>query len=209
LLEVIKAFPLSSRKFRQFFTSVSGDVFIAVQLKELNQFFNRPRPIQLRIVVALKHLNESPLSPLIILRLTGSDFAAPIETETDFIELLPVTLNVVGCSNGRMLACLNGVLFSGQAVSIVTHRMQHIVSLQSLISCHYVGGYIAQGVPHVQTSSRRIREHIQHIVFRFRLIFVDFVRLTLNPLLLPLLFNGAEIILHFRILKNAAKVLKI
>ena len=50
---------------------------------------------------------------------------------------------------------------------------------------------------HVQTCSRWIGKHIEHIVFLLRLILCHLVRLVLGPGLLPFLLDFTEIVIHF------------
>ena len=59
----------------------------------------------------IEHLNESPLCPFVIMRVTSTYFPVPIERESDFVQLLPVTGYVFFCGNGRMLSGLNRILF--------------------------------------------------------------------------------------------------
>ena len=47
----------------------------------------------------------------------------PVERKTNLVQLLAIACNVSCGSNGRMLARLNGILFSRQTVCIISHRM--------------------------------------------------------------------------------------
>ena len=46
-----------------------------------------------------------------------------------------LTVDVILRGDFRMLSGLDGILFGGQSVRVVTHRMEHVEALQSLVSC--------------------------------------------------------------------------
>src|SRR4051812_49583161 len=59
------------------------------------------------------------------------------------------------CGDGRMLSCLNGILLGRQAKRIVSHRMQHIKSLVTLVTRHDIGGDVSQRMSWRVTSVTR------------------------------------------------------
>ena len=144
----------------------------------------------------VEHLDKCPLCPFIIFRIASSHFPVPVERKTDFIELFPIAGNIFLCCNGRMLSCLDGILFGWQTICIESHRMQHIESFQTFISGINVGCDVAEWVADVQTGSGRIREHIQYIKFRFGRIDVDFVSLIFFPVALPLFLYLLKVVFH-------------
>ena len=58
--------------------------------------------------------------------------------------------NVVVCRDARMLASLDGVLFSGKTECVESHRVQHVKAAHALETCDRVSGDIAQWVSNVQ-----------------------------------------------------------
>ena len=49
---------------------------------------------------------------------------------------------------------------------------------------------------HMQSRTRRVREHVEHVEFLFLLVFSHLVGFVFHPLALPFLFNFVEVILH-------------
>ena len=66
---------------------------------------------------------------MVVIGIASSYLALPVEAETNLVELLTISGNILFCCNGRMLSCLNGILLGGQSVGIVTHGVEHIVAL--------------------------------------------------------------------------------
>src|SRR3954454_10954156 len=65
-----------------------------------------------------------------------------------------------------MLAGFDGVLLGRQSERVPTHRVQDIETAQPLIARNNVSGGVTLGMPDVETSTTRIRKHIQHIILR-------------------------------------------
>ena len=89
-------------------------------------------------------------------------------TQTQATKLALHVLDVRHRGGTRVSAGLYSVLLSGQAERVITQRMQDICTLHTVEARKYVRGNITQRVPHVQTYTGRIREHIlhKHAVFR-------------------------------------------
>ena len=77
-----------------------------------------------------KHLLERPLRPLIIARCTSPHLSVPVEAETNLVQLLTISVNILERRLLRVLTCLNGILLSRKTIRIITHRVQHVISLQ-------------------------------------------------------------------------------
>ena len=90
---------------------------------------------------------------MVILRVAGADLAIPIEAEANLVELLAVAVDVGYGSNLWVLTCLDSILLSRQTVSIVTHRVQYVESVQTLVACIDIASDITKWVTYVQTSS--------------------------------------------------------
>ena len=161
-----------------------------------DQFGNGARLLFVVAIVTIEHFEECPLRPLVIFGIAGTHLAVPIETEADFIELFAVTVDILLRSYGRMLAGLDRILLGRQPERIVTHRMQHIETPEPFVTRIDVRCDVTQRMTDVQSRPRRIREHVQHIIFRPALIHFDPVGFLLGPTALPFLLYSPEIVLH-------------
>ena len=90
---------------------------------------------------------------MVILRVAGTNLAVPIEAEANLVELLAVAVDVGYGSNLWVLTSLDSILLSRQTVSIVTHRVQYVESVQTLVACIDIASDITKWVTYVQTSS--------------------------------------------------------
>ena len=93
-----------------------------------------------------------------------------------------------------MLTRLDGILFCGQAVGVVSHGVEDIEALQTLVAGIDVAGDVAEGMSHVQTCAAGIGEHVQDIELLAVLVFCYLVCLPLSPELVPFLLDFPEII---------------
>ena len=84
---------------------------------------------------AVEHLLERPLSPVVVVRGASAHLPVPVERESYSVQLFAVMVYVLERANLGVLSCLYGVLFGWQSVGIVSHRVQHVVAFQSLVSC--------------------------------------------------------------------------
>src|SRR5690606_29762568 len=75
-----------------------------------------------------------PLSPPVIRGYTRTHFAAPIERESEVVQLLAVAFDIGLRRDCRVLAGLDGILLCGQTERIVSHGMQYVISFQALIT---------------------------------------------------------------------------
>ena len=148
------------------------------------------------VVIVLEKLEESPLRPFVIFRVTCAYLTIPVETETYLVELFAVAVDVLLSCLGRVLTCLDGILLGGEAVGVVAHWVQHVESAQAFVACVYVAGDVAERVADMETCSRRIGEHVEHIKMRFRGIVFHMVGLPVAPELLPFGFDFGKIVVH-------------
>ena len=132
-LRLIPRIPLLRREVHRFGASQIQS-FRALLGKHVNQLGNRTSLLALVAIVRVKQLNERPLSPLVIFRIAGANLTVPVETEAYFVQLLTVAGNVLLCRDGRMLTSLDGILLCRQAIGIVAHRVQHVVTTQTLVT---------------------------------------------------------------------------
>ena len=90
---------------------------------------------------------------MVILRVAGTNLTVPIEAEANLVELLAVAVDVGYGSNLWVLTCLDSILLCRQSVSIVTHRVQYVKSVQTLVACIDIASDITKWVTYVQTCS--------------------------------------------------------
>ena len=172
------------------------DTLGAVSRKLGNQLLDGASALLNVVVVVREHLHKCPLRPFVILRIASAHFAAPIERETNLVQLLAVAIDILRGGYGRVLTRLNRILLSGQTEGVVTHRVQHIESAQTLVTRIDIRSDVTQRVAYVQTRTRRIGEHIEDIEFGTRRIDLHFVGTALAPLFLPFGFDGSKIVFH-------------
>ena len=178
--------------------AVGGSVaaLATVLFKISHQFLNRASLIEGSVVVTLKHFNKCPLRPLVVFRIASAHFTVPVVAETNLFELFAIARNILHGGHFRVLTSLDSVLLCWQSIRVVTHRMEHVETVQSFIARKNVAGNVTQWVTYVQTCSRWIREHVEHIVFGLAGVYFTLVDVLVAPVLLPFLFNFAKIIFH-------------
>ena len=148
------------------------------------------------VIVAVEHLLESPLRPVVILRVARAYLSAPVEGEANLVQLFAVAVDIVNGCNCRVLSGLDGILLGGQSVGVIPHGIQHVEALQSFVARIDVRGDVAQRVSHVQSRPAGVGEHVEDVIFRFAFIFLHAIGLVVHPPFLPFLFNFPEIIFH-------------
>ena len=149
------------------------------------------------VIIAVEHKLERPLCPMVIVRRASPYLAVPVEAESYLIQLLTIACYILESGLFRMLSSLYGILLSRQSVGVISHRIEHVKALLTLIACIYVAGYISQRMTYMQSRSRRIRKHVKHIKLLSGGILFNVVGLTFHPALLPFLLNLSEIVIHF------------
>ena len=147
----------------KFFTTSYVETFCTLLSKTFFKFADRHCLLACVAIEVTEHLLESPLCPVVINRFASAYFTIPIKTETNLIQLFAIAVDVGFGSYSRMLTCLDGILFSRKSICIVTHRIQYIKSLQTLVTGINIAGNITERVTYVQSRTRRVREHIQYV----------------------------------------------
>ena len=78
-----------------------------------------------------KHLEENPLSPLIVALFGSVDYSVPIKREADTLELRSELCDIVVGNLPGVDTCLDCVVFGRQTVSVEAYREEDIVALHS------------------------------------------------------------------------------
>ena len=202
LLFLAHGLPLLGGK-AEFFAAGGMQARRTLFLKTLHEMANRHGLAALCAVERIEHLAERPLRPMIITRLAGAYLAVPVERKANLVQLFAVAGNILLRGFGGVLSRLNGVLLSGQSVGIVTHRVQHVKTLQAFIAGVNIRSDVTERMSHVQSCARGVGEHIQHVVFRFRLILFNVIGFILGPFAAPFPFDVFVVIFHKSKVKNA------
>ena len=155
---------------------------------------------QVVVVVRVEHLLESPLCPVIVMRIAGAHLTVPVKAEADLVELLAVAVDVLLGGDGWVLTGFDGILLGGQSVGVISHRIENIEAVEPLIASIDVAGNVSQRMTYMQSRTRRVRKHVKHVVFRTVRVLCDFVGPMVDPLFLPLFLNLSEIVVHVYII---------
>ncbi len=154
-------------------------------------------PIDLRLFAldqaGAQKVEKHFLLVLVIGRIAGRDFAAPVERQPHGFELrLHRRDIVVGPGLGMDLALHRGVL-GRHAEGVPAHRMQHVQSHRPLHPRHHVAHRVVAHVAHMD-APRRIGKHFQHVVFRPRIVVARREYAALVPDFLPARLGVAGVI---------------
>ena len=88
-------------------------------------------------------MHEGPLCPFIERRVTGPHFPTPVVAETDFLELRDIAVDVLKRRLLGMLARLDSVLLGRQTVTVKTHRVKDVKTLQAFVTAVNIASNIA------------------------------------------------------------------
>ena len=136
-----------------------------------------------------KHL----LLVLVISGVAGGDLARPVERQPHGLELsLHRRDVVVGPGLGMHLA-VDGGVFGRHAEGVPAHRVQHVEVHRAFEARHHVAHGVVAHVAHVD-APRRVGEHLQHVVFRPRVVVLGGEDALLGPHALPALFGLAGVV---------------
>ena len=119
----------------QFLATSHVQAFRTIFIKCLHQFFNRACLLPVIAIITVEHLLESPLRPMVIGRVASTYFPIPVEAKTNLVQLFTVAVDIGSRGNGRVLPRLYGILLGRKSVSIVSHGIQHVKSLQTFVTC--------------------------------------------------------------------------
>ena len=127
------------------------DSFAAALFESCDQVLYRTGLAKGIVVPASEHLQESPLGPFVIGRITSTHLTVPVIGKTDAVHLLTVAVDVLDSRDLRMLAGLDGVLLGRKAEGVVSHGMQHIETLEPLVPGENITGYVPQWMAYMKS----------------------------------------------------------
>jgi len=115
------------------------------------------------IIPGVIELQEDPLCPLVIFRVSGIYLAVPVVAQSQCLYLAAEDVTVFVRGDSRVGSGLDGVLFGRQAEGIPSHGMEHIEALHAFVPRHDVSGSITLRMAHVQPGAGRIGVHVKDI----------------------------------------------
>ena len=98
------------------------------------------------------------------------------------------------CKTAGVMACIDGVLFGGQAKAVKADGVKHVVALHALHARNDIGCCITFGVTDMQSRAGGVGEHVEYIVFGSgKIVQVGVESSVAFPILGPFLFNFIKI----------------
>ena len=141
----------------------------------------------LRLVgeTCLEELQEDPLGPVIVFRISCIDLAVPVEGIAEAVQLLLEAGNVPLGHDARVDMVFDRVVFRGQAERVPAHRVQDIVAFHAALPRNDVKRGIGTRMPDVKPLARRVGELDKRVIFRFGKVIGGREGLFVVPDLLP------------------------
>ena len=127
------------------------------------QIGDRPALLGGGIEPGVEEHEEDPLRPAHISRIGRRQFAAPVVTEPEHLELAAEGVDVALGTLARRGAGADRVFLGRQAEGIEAHRMHDARAPHPLEPREDVGGRVALGMPHVQAVAAGVGKHVQHV----------------------------------------------
>ncbi len=162
-------------------------------------------PVHLRLLAVdeagLEEVEEQALLVAVVGGVAGRDLAVPVERQAHALQLVAHGGDVRIGPFARMNLVLHRRIFSRQTEGIPPHRVQDVEAFGPL----HAGDDIAHGVvsdmAHMD-APRRIGEHLQHVIFRTRIIVLGREGTPVGPGLLPFRFGVAGVVALRRHLRS-------
>ena len=114
------------------------------------------------VVPGVVDLQEDPLRPVVEVDVRRRDRAALVVAQAQTTQLTLHVRDVRLGRGARMRARLHRVLLGRQTERVVTEGVQDVAPLHAVVPREDVGGDVPERVAHVQTRTRRVREHVLH-----------------------------------------------
>ena len=154
-------------------------------------------PIDLRFLArdqaSGEEIEEQLLLMLVVARIAGRDLARPVEREPHRLQLRPHGGDIGVGPCPRMSVVLHGGVLGRHAERVPAHRMEHAEPPRAPIARHHVAHGVVAHMAHVN-APRRIREHLEHVIFRPRIVVVGLEDLRVRPGLAPFGFGFAHVV---------------
>ena len=154
-------------------------------------------PIHLRFLArdqaSFEEIEEQLLLVLVIGGIAGRDLARPVERETHRLQL-----RTHGCDIGvgpfrRTGIVLHGGVFRRQSKRVPAHRMENVEPARAPIARDNIAHGVVAHMAHVD-APRRIGEHLEHVIFRARIVVIGLEDLRVRPGLAPFGLGFAHVV---------------
>ena len=145
----------------------------------------------------LKHFQEDPLGPFVIVFVCCIDHTIPIKRESYFLQLVGEFLNILICDDTWMCSCLYCVVLCRKAECIKSDWEKYIVSLHTTFSGNNFQTGICFDMSYVHSCTAWIWKLYKAIEFRFITVVFGFEDFTFFPFRLPLRLDLFKQVFHF------------
>ena len=142
----------------------------------------------------LEHLEEYPLSPLVVTLFGGVDDSRPVEREAYALELIGKFYYVVVGYLAGVNAGLDGGVLGGQTVCVKADGEQYVVALKPSLAAYYLKARISLDMTDVHTCAGGVGELYESVEFRLGTAVFSLKGLMVVPVFLPLTFYGRKVI---------------
>src|SRR5262245_15129510 len=96
----------------------------------------------MRVEPGMVKSQKDPLGPLVVIGVSGIDFARPIVAESEGLNLFFESGDVFLSRLARVPSGLNGILFGREPESVPPHRVEHVKALSAFVAGQDVSGGI-------------------------------------------------------------------
>ena len=145
---------------------------------------------------ALVELAEDPLGPAHVAGVGGVDLPGPVVIGAERGQLALEGLDVAPGRLARVGARLDRILLGRQPEGVPAHRVQDAEAAHPLVAGDDVGRDVALGVADVEPRTRRVREHVEHVVLGLRRIELTAKGRVLPPMGLPAGLDRLRVVRH-------------
>jgi hypothetical protein len=90
----------------------------------------------------------------------------------------------------------DGILLSRQSKGIITHRVQNVKALQTLIPAVDIAGDVSEGMADMQARPAGIGEHVMHVTLGTARVVGHTIGPLVLPSFLPFPLDVPELIFH-------------
>ena len=150
-----------------------------------------------------EEIEKQLLLMLVVARIAGRDFARPVERQPHRLQLRAHRVDVgVGPFRGMRVVLHRGV-FRRHAERVPAHRMEDVEAARPQIAGDHVAHRVIAHMADMN-APRRIREHLQDVIFRPRIVVAGLENVRVRPCLLPLGFGLAHVV-AFRTHERASR----
>ena len=154
-------------------------------------------PIDLRLLARDQargeEVEEQLLLMLVIARIAGRDLARPVERKPHRLQLRPHGRDIGVGPFRRTGVVLHGGVLGRQSERVPAHRMEDVEPARAPIARHHVAHGVVAHMAHVD-APRRIGEHLEHVIFRARIVVFGLEDLRVRPGLAPFGLGFAHVV---------------